>query len=106
MMDKTDEGRLIADLQAAFPDLSVRPLVEFGLAEWSIGVWTGGDACMSDGEQIFGSLAINDPDRYNGSVHHDFEAWCEQRGWMVQNYDGATHFIVPAPAGIDALQGA
>lgn len=97
MKSKADEDRLIAELLATFPGLCARPLSDFGAPGWERGVWTGGDAVMPDGLPIFGSLAINDSDYYNGTVHHAFEAWLQDRGWYIENYDGATHFIVPNP---------
>ncbi len=84
---------LMAELRTAYPDLWVRPAQEFGDPTLTYGVWTGGEARMPNGDQIFSGLA-NDPDKYDGRVHVDFLKWLEQRGWYVEDYDGATFFIV------------
>lgn len=88
------EAALIADLKATFPGLPVRPLREFGNKHYRHGVWTGaGSGCaFSDGEPLFISWHA---DGYDGGVHEGFSAWLESRGWYVENYDGATLFIVP-----------
>jgi hypothetical protein len=87
------ESALITELKATFPGIHARPLAEFGYKPCRHGVWTGGEAALADGELIFSSLCCNDPDYYDGQVHHAFIAWLDQRGWVVENYDGHVFFI-------------
>lgn len=87
------EAALISDLKATYPRIQTRPLAEFGYRPCQHGVWTGGEAAMADGEQIFCSLACPDSDIYDGHVHRAFTAWLDQRGWFVEAYDADVFFI-------------
>lgn len=96
------ETALIADLQSSFPGLSVRPLREFGADGFDYGVWTGVDSAarFADGSPLFVSPCFC-ADEYDGGIHTGFSAWLDARGWYIENYDGATLFIVPIALAAD-----
>lgn len=94
MQELPNESALIADLKATFPGLPVRPISEYGLPEFTHGVWTGSgtNANFTDGLPLF----IDWQDWfYDGGVHEGFTAWLESRGWYIENHDGETMFIIP-----------
>jgi hypothetical protein len=89
------QHQLIAEMKATFPGIHARPLAEFGLAGSDYGVWTGMDGLVTMGDEPIFLDACLHADGYDGGIHEGFLAWLESRGWYVENYDGATLFIIP-----------
>ena len=86
---------MLIDLRRLCPGIWARTLHEFSPIDTE-GIWTGIDGAhvMPDDLPMFCSFA-NGCDGYNGPVHTGFEAWLAARGWWVENYDGATFFLLP-----------
>lgn len=89
------EAQLLAELPVAFPGIFARPLREFSKNEPQYGVWTGGEATTKNGHPLFCSYECPDQRIYNGRVHVRLERFLEERGWYIEDYDGATFFILP-----------
>lgn len=89
------EARLLVELQEAFPGIFARPLREFSATGPQYGVWAGGEATSKGGLPLFYPYECPDPRIYNGRVHLRLERFLEARGWYVEDYDGATFFILP-----------
>lgn len=87
------EAALIADLKATYLGIVARPIAEFGYRPCQHGVWTGGEAVMPDGLQIFCDISTADPEQYDGHVHRAFVQWLDQRGWLIEAHDSDVFFI-------------
>lgn len=90
----TSESDLISELKSTFPGFHARPLSEYGPEyKGRTGVWSGkdGEVFFADGTPVF--HAVNSP-AYESGVHVWLHDWLEMRGWYVEDYDGATIFIV------------
>lgn len=92
--------QLLNDMKANFPGIFARPLYEFGAQHrQSDGIWTGGDASMSDGVRIFGDY--DNPATDEMGIHAGFSKWLANRGWYVESYDAETYLIVRLPTSGD-----
>lgn len=88
-------AEMFTELRRLCPGIWARPLCEFS-KRYTDGIWTGDDShhVMPDGMPMFCSYA-NGGDGYNGPIYTGFENWLAARGWRVENYDGATFFLLP-----------
>lgn len=88
-------AEMLIELRRLCPGNWARPLAEFS-TRFTGGIWTGIDThnVMPDGMPMFCSRA-NGCDGYNGPIHTGFETWLAARSWWVENYDGATFFLLP-----------
>lgn len=99
-MTRISDAQLIADLQATFPGIWAKPAAQYGRAEYQHGVWVSGEATIGD-LPIF-CYVSPDPDDYNGTVLHAFEAWLQARGYELDCWDYGVYFAVPVQAFLEA----
>lgn len=97
-MEKVEisEWQMIRDLKESFPGIYARPasLLSVDYAGCP-GVWTGGDAEISDGVPIFWTSGCPDSDMYDGPVHGKFVEWLSKRGWGWERHDGEAFVLFP-----------